>query len=115
MSDKHDTSAKPTTEPQGSAGRSVKRLVGRRPLPPEVKEIMGEVSRLQYRLLVEAGWCVSCYRERAAGTTRCAECNEIASRRAEARARRAGIKPWKAGGRGRKPKSSNDKLKGDQR
>lgn len=89
---------------------SVQRLVSRRPLPTEVKEIMAEANRLQYRLMVEAGWCISCYRERASGTTRCAACNEIAGRRAEARARKQGIKPWKAGGRGRKPKSANNAL-----
>lgn len=97
-----------TPETASGAAVRVQRLVSRRPLPQEVKEIMGEANRLQYRLMVEAGWCVSCYRERACGTTRCATCNEIYARRAEARARKQGIKPWKAGGRGRKPKSANE-------
>lgn len=75
----------------------------KQPLPPEVLEIMRDVARYQYQKLVAAGWCVTCYRQPAGHTTRCEECRVRHDLLQEKRTRANGGKPWKAGGRGRKP------------
>lgn len=78
-----------------------------RSLPDEVREIMCECARIQYGMLRDTGWCVTCYRERAVETTRCPECQAKYAAAQERRNRAAGHKPWKAGQRGRPPKSAN--------
>lgn len=82
-------------------------LAGKRPLPDEVKEIMCECARIQYGMIRDAGWCVTCYRERAVETTRCPECQAKYTAAQERRNRAAGRKPWQAGQRGRPPKGAN--------
>lgn len=71
---------------------------------------MREVARYQYRELVKAGWCITCYRQPAGQTTRCEECRARHDELQEKRNRAAGNKPWRAGGRGRKPRAAHIKV-----
>lgn len=65
------------------------------PLPEPVLEIMRDVARYQYRKLVEAGWCITCYRKPAGETTRCEDCRARHDELQEVRNRAAGNKPWR--------------------
>lgn len=73
-------------------------------LPEEVKLIFQEVSRIRYKKLKEAGWCVTCTRKPATDTVRCDDCRIIYYKKQEKRNRNKGIKPWTAGKAGRPPK-----------
>ena len=82
--------------------------MNKKDIPDEVKAIFREVNRIQYNMLVINGWCVSCYKEPAALGVRCESCQATYSKKQEERNRKKGIKPWKAGGRGRPPKSMEE-------
>ena len=80
---------------EAASSRSLPRLVSRRStLPEEVREIMKEAARYEYRLLFEAGWCKTCKRNKTDGSWRCPDCKEKARIAAEERNRKNGHKSW---------------------
>jgi len=79
-------------------------LAAKAPWPEEVKIIIRECRRLEYEKIRTAGWCITCYRERAFETSRCVKCQEKHAVSKRNRNRLAGVKPWQAGKRGRPPK-----------
>ena len=82
--------------------------MNKKDIPDEVKAIFREVNRIQYNMLVINGRCVSGNKEPAAAGVRCESCQATYSKKQEERNRKKGIKPWKAGGRGRPPKSKEE-------
>jgi len=80
------------------------------PIPDEVRTIFNKAARAQYRMMIRARWCVTCYRQRSMeGRPRCATCNETYLQQ---KRNKTGGQPWKAGSKGRPPKK--DALRGEE-
>jgi len=105
------------------------------PLPEEVKKILNKMRKMEYHMLIEAGWCPTCCREHTIeGQSKCPSCMEkhrirtFNKRRSTWPGTRTiyggrgrppigcdytpksyNHKPWEPGGRGRPPKSAKQR------